>query len=136
MKRAWLQNDNTIREGITIPLMIILYGVPAVLLILFVILLTLGIRLLLRKYRESRAEKGEQAENSAVSVQKEVLEPVVGWESEAEAEEKVCKEVENEYELKACEEAEIGHELKESEAVYDESEETASEESFFHNGQE
>lgn len=99
MKRTWLQCDNTVREGITIPLMIVLYGVPAVLLILFVILVTLGIRLLLRKYRESRAVKGSQAEGGAVPVQREVLEPVVGWETGSEAEEKGYEEADSEESL-------------------------------------
>lgn len=85
MKGKPLQLNNTIREGVTIPLMIILYGVPAVLLILFTILMTLGIRLILRKYGEMKHAKGNYVESSTAPAPKEVLEPVVGWEAESEA---------------------------------------------------
>ncbi len=83
MKGKLLQLNNTIREGAAIPLMIVLYGVPAVLLILFTILITLGIRLLLRKWRERKPEQGSHEDSSAVSASREVMEPVVGWEEES-----------------------------------------------------
>lgn len=55
MKRLQSRLNNTIMEGVSIPFLIVLYGIPAVLLILFGILITLGIRLLLRQYRAARA---------------------------------------------------------------------------------
>lgn len=51
-----------IREGVSIAVMIILYGVPMVLLILAVILIGLGIRYGIRKYRENRGQLIEQSD--------------------------------------------------------------------------
>ncbi len=84
MKRKWMKHY-VIREGVTIPLMIILYGIPAVLIILFAILITLGVRLMIRKCREIRREKSREREEQLLSGEKEMLEPVVGWEEEPEA---------------------------------------------------
>ena len=83
MKRKGMKHD-IIREGITIPLMIILYGIPAVLFILLVILVTLGIRLMIRKCKEMRTQKNREREEEPFTGQKEMLEPVVGWEEEPE----------------------------------------------------
>lgn len=60
MKRKGMQLNNMILEGASIPLMIILYGIPAVLLVLFTILITLGIRLFLKQYREYKAAQKEK----------------------------------------------------------------------------
>ena len=65
MKKLQSRLNNTIMEGATIPFLIILYGIPAVLLILFGILIALGIRLLLRQYTAGQAVQGLKQETQS-----------------------------------------------------------------------
>ena len=60
MKKHILHTNDVVLEGAALPLLIILYGVPAVLLILSGILLTLGIRLLMRQYRKRQTMENVQ----------------------------------------------------------------------------
>ncbi len=64
MKRKGEQFNEIILEGASIPLLIIMYGIPAVLIILFAILITMGIRLFLRQYRGYKAAQKEKEEDT------------------------------------------------------------------------
>lgn len=57
--------DVVIREGVSTAIMIILYGVPIVLMILAVILIGLGVRYGLQKYRDKQGALTDEMNDEA-----------------------------------------------------------------------